>query len=233
MQINASSLDLGVSFLASLFGVEGWLWVGWVVSFGGFDCCFFFVVGGARNKLGSTFLTFILTPLKTNTQFVCGFGCTLLNLAQILLDHLLTQSSFLKTCNQIGNLLLKLGVLFGSMEKLTLERDTYFTRRGQNSVARRMVNFVFKIFNLNDSNIQIRSKHQATSAGTQKCGMSFEFSEFQPGAVKQTSNMRVNEPQIRIVNHDHSTSVTWLGTYIIVRGSKRSNLRKKNFQAQD
>jgi hypothetical protein len=36
----------------------------------------------------------------------------------------------------------------------------------------------------------------------------------------------VNEPQIRIVNHDHSTSITWLGTHIIVRGSKRSNLRK-------
>jgi hypothetical protein len=34
-------------------------------------------------------------------------------------------------CSQIGNLLLKVGVLFDSMEKLTLERDTYFTRRGK------------------------------------------------------------------------------------------------------
>jgi hypothetical protein len=100
------------------------------MSFGGFDCCFLFVVGGVRNKLGSTLLTLILTPLKLNTQSVCGFGCTLLNPAQILLDHLLTQSSFLKMCSQIGNLLLKLGVLFGSMEKLTLERNTCFTRRG-------------------------------------------------------------------------------------------------------
>jgi hypothetical protein len=39
--------------------------------------------------------------------------------------------------------------------------------------------------------------------------------------------MRVNEPQIHVVNHDYSTSITWLGTHIIVRGSKRSNLRKR------
>jgi hypothetical protein len=49
------------------------------VSFGGFNCCFFFVVGGASNKLGSTLLTLILTPLKPNPQPVCGLGCTLLN----------------------------------------------------------------------------------------------------------------------------------------------------------
>jgi hypothetical protein len=104
------------------------------VSFGGFDCCFLFVVGGASNKLGSTLLTFILTPLKTNTQSVCGFGCTLLNPAQILLDHLLTQSSFLKTCSQIGNLLLKLGVLFGSKKKLTLERKTHASQGGDKTV---------------------------------------------------------------------------------------------------
>jgi hypothetical protein len=42
--------------------------------------------------------------------------------------------------------------------------------------------------------------------------------------------MRVNEPQIRIVNHDHSTSITWLGTHIIVRGLKRSNLRKRTLK---
>jgi hypothetical protein len=34
------------------------------------------------------------------------------------------------------------------------------------------------------------------------------------------------EPQIRIVNHDHITTITWLGTHIIVRGSKRNNIRK-------
>jgi hypothetical protein len=111
--------------------VEGWLWVGWVVSFGGFDCCFLFVVGGGRNKLGSTLLTLILTLLKPNTQSICGLGCTLLNPTQVLLNYFLAQNGFLKTCSQIGNLLLKLGVLFGSMEKLTLERDTCFTRRGQ------------------------------------------------------------------------------------------------------
>jgi hypothetical protein len=113
------------------------------------------------------------------------------------------------------------------MEKLTLERDTCFTRRGQNSVVRRMMNFVLKIFNLNDSSLQIRSKQRTTSASTQKCGTSFELSEFQSGTIKQTSNMRVNEPQIRIVNYDHSTSITWLGTHIIVRRSKGSNLRKR------
>jgi hypothetical protein len=87
------------------------------------------MVAGARNKLGSTLLTLILTPLKPNTQSVCGLGCTLLNPAQFLLDYFLAQNSFLKTCSQISNLLLKLGVLFGSMEKLTLERDTCFTWR--------------------------------------------------------------------------------------------------------
>jgi hypothetical protein len=92
---------------------------------------------------------------------------------------------------------------------------------------------MLKILNLNGRSLQIRSKHRATSASTQKCGTSFELSEFQPGTVKQTSNLRVNELWIRIVNHDHSTSITWLGTHIIVRGSKRSNLRKKSSQAQD
>jgi hypothetical protein len=42
--------------------------------------------------------------------------------------------------------------------------------------------------------------------------------------------MRVYEPQIHIVNHDHSTTITWLGTHIIVRGSKRSNLRKRTLK---
>jgi hypothetical protein len=57
------------------------------VSFGGFDCFFLFVVGGVGNEHGSTLLTFILTPLKTNTQSICGFGCTLLNPTQILLNY--------------------------------------------------------------------------------------------------------------------------------------------------
>jgi hypothetical protein len=100
------------------------------MGFAWFECFLYFMVAGARNKLGSTLLTILLTSLKPNTQSVCGLGCTLLNPAQILLDHFLTQTSFLKACSQIGNLLLKLGVLFGSIEKLTLERDTCFTRRG-------------------------------------------------------------------------------------------------------
>jgi hypothetical protein len=110
--------------------VEGWLWVGWVVSFGGFDCCFLFVVSRAGTKLGSILLTLILTPLKTNIQSVCGFGCTPLSPAQILLNHFLAQNGFLKMRSQISDLLLKLGVLFSSMEKNTLERDTHFKWRG-------------------------------------------------------------------------------------------------------
>jgi hypothetical protein len=110
--------------------VEGWFWIGWVVGFGWFECFLFFVVVGARNKLRSTPLTLILTSLKTDTQFISGFGCTLLNPTQVILNHFLAQSSFLKTCSQIGNLLLKLSVLFSSMEKLTLERTTEFARRG-------------------------------------------------------------------------------------------------------
>jgi hypothetical protein len=140
---------LGSFFSHFSLRVEGKLWVGWVVSFSGFDCCFLFMVGGAKNELMNTFLTLILTPLKVDTQFVCGFGCTLLNPAQVILYHFLAQHSFFKTCSQIGNLLLKLGVLFGSMEKLTLERATHYTQRGQNSVSRSMIKYVFKIFNLN------------------------------------------------------------------------------------
>jgi hypothetical protein len=87
------------------------------------------VIGGVGNELESTLLTIILTPLKINTQFVCGFGCTLLNLTQILLNHFLAQNDFLRTRSQISDLLLKLDVLFGSMEKLTLERDTHFAQR--------------------------------------------------------------------------------------------------------
>jgi hypothetical protein len=111
-------------------GVEGWICIGWVVGFGWFECFFLFVIVGARNKLRSTLLTLVLTSLKPNTQFVCGFGCTLLNPTQIILDHFLTQLGFLKMCSQIGNLLLQLSVLFGRKEKLTLERTTHLTWRG-------------------------------------------------------------------------------------------------------
>jgi hypothetical protein len=118
----------GFSLHASLW-VEGWLWIGWVMGFGWFECFLFFMVAGARNKLRSTLLILFLTSLKPNHQSVCGFGCTLLNLAKIL-NHFLARNGFLKTCSQISDLLLKLDVLFGSMERLTLERDTCFAWRG-------------------------------------------------------------------------------------------------------
>jgi hypothetical protein len=145
------------SFLSQLGGffphfflrVEERLWVGWIVSFGGFDCFLLFVVGEARDELRSILLTLVLKPLKANTQFICGFGYTLLNPTQVILNHFLTQNSFLKTCSQIGNLLLQLCLLFGSLEKLTLERTTHHAWRGQNSVARSMIKSMLKIFNLN------------------------------------------------------------------------------------
>jgi hypothetical protein len=82
------------------------------------------VIVRAGNELESTHCTLILTTLKTNTYFICGFGYTLLNPTQILLNHFPPQNGFHKMRSQISDLLLKLGVLFGSMEKLTLERDT-------------------------------------------------------------------------------------------------------------
>jgi hypothetical protein len=102
------------SFLSTLGGffpdfslrVEGWLWTGSVVSFGGFDCFPLFVAVGGRNKLGSYLLTLVLTPLKANTQFICGFGCTLLNPTQVNINHFPTHNSSLKTRSQIYNLLL-------------------------------------------------------------------------------------------------------------------------------
>jgi hypothetical protein len=50
------------------------------MGFGWFKCFLFFMVGGARNKLGSTLLTLILTPLKANTpschrQLTEDFAC--------------------------------------------------------------------------------------------------------------------------------------------------------------
>jgi hypothetical protein len=135
--INTTTKHVHKSFLCQLGGffpyfslwVEGCLWIGWVVGFGWFECFLLFVVVGARNELRSTLLTLILTSLKSNTQSVCGLACTILNLAQIIIYHFLTKKSFLKTCSQIDNLLLKLDVLFGSMKKLTLERGTCFTWR--------------------------------------------------------------------------------------------------------
>jgi hypothetical protein len=105
MQTKASSLDSRF-FSHFPFGVEGRLWIGWVESFGGFDCFLLLVLVGARNKLRSSLLTLVLTPLKANIQFVCGFGCTLLNPTQIILNHLLAHNSSLKKRSQVRNLLL-------------------------------------------------------------------------------------------------------------------------------
>jgi hypothetical protein len=58
-----------------------------------------------------------------------------------------------------------------------------------------MIKFVLKIFNLNSNSLQIRSEQRTTSAGTQKCGMSFVLSEFQSGTIKQTSNMLGNREE--------------------------------------
>jgi hypothetical protein len=93
-----------------------------------------------------------------------------------------------------------------------------------------MIEFVLKIFNLKGRSPQIRSKQGSSGASTKQCGMSFELSKFQPGTIKQTYNMRVYEPQIRIVNHDHFAFITWFDTHIIVRESKRSNFRKNTFE---
>jgi hypothetical protein len=93
MQIKASSLGLGFFSYLSL-GFERWLWIGWVVSFDGFECFLLFVVVGARNKLGSTLLTLVLTSLKANTHVV-----------QVVLNHLFAHHSSLKMRSQIGNLL--------------------------------------------------------------------------------------------------------------------------------
>jgi hypothetical protein len=95
---------LGVFSYLSL-GFERCLWIGWVVSFGGFECFLLFVVVGARNKLGSTLLTLVLTSLKANTQFVCGLCCTLFHTVQVILNYLHAHHISLKTRSQIGNLL--------------------------------------------------------------------------------------------------------------------------------
>jgi hypothetical protein len=76
-------------------GVEGWLWIGWVVDFGWFNCLLPFVVVRARNELRSILLVLFLISLKSNPQFVCRFGCILLNPTQILPDHFLAQNGSL------------------------------------------------------------------------------------------------------------------------------------------
>jgi hypothetical protein len=77
---------LGGIFPHFSLGVEGWLWTGWIVTFGGFDGFLLLMVVGARNTLESTHPILVITSLKPNTQFVCGFDCTLLNLTQIILN---------------------------------------------------------------------------------------------------------------------------------------------------
>jgi hypothetical protein len=47
--------QLGRFSLHFSLGVEGWLWIRWVLRFGGFDCFLLLVVGGAGNNLGALF----------------------------------------------------------------------------------------------------------------------------------------------------------------------------------
>jgi hypothetical protein len=77
----------------------------WIVSFNGFDCFLLFVLVRGRKKLESTLLTLVLTSLKPNTQFTCGFGCTIFHSVHVL-NHFLTHHSSLKTRSQICILLL-------------------------------------------------------------------------------------------------------------------------------
>jgi hypothetical protein len=102
------------------------------MGFGWFECFLFFMVAGAMNKLRSTLLILLLTSLKLNTQSICGFSCTLLNRAQILLDHFLTQSSFLKMCRDdlpmrqrpVKSPVLRLGLSSSSeLEESSLEKS--------------------------------------------------------------------------------------------------------------
>jgi hypothetical protein len=97
---------LGGFFSHFSLGVEGRLWIGLVVSFGGFDCFLLLVVVGARSKLRSTLLTLILISLKSNIQFICEFGCTLFHTVQIIINLFLAHHSSLKARSQVGNLLL-------------------------------------------------------------------------------------------------------------------------------
>jgi hypothetical protein len=93
-----------------------------------------------------------------------------------------------------------------------------------------MIKFVLKIFNLNGSSLQIRSKQRTSGASTKQCGTSFELSKFQSGTIMQARNMRMHKPQIRIVNHDHFAGITWFGTHIIMHGSKSSNFGRSTLK---
>jgi hypothetical protein len=122
--------QLGGFFPHFSLGVKGRLWIEWVVSFGGFDYFLLLVIVGTRDKLRSTLVTLVLTPLKAKTQFVCGFGCTLLSPTQVILNQFLTHHSPFKARSQISNMPLQLGILFGTMEKVTLEKTTHLAWRG-------------------------------------------------------------------------------------------------------
>jgi hypothetical protein len=121
--------QLGGFFPCSSLWVEGWLWVGWVVSFAGFDCCFLFVVGGLRMNLGALFSplsSHLSKPTHNLYVDLVALSSTRLKSSSIIFSLKIV----FKAHSQISNLLLKLGVLFDSMEKLTLERGTCFTWRG-------------------------------------------------------------------------------------------------------
>jgi hypothetical protein len=79
---------LGGFFLHISLGVEGCLGIGWVVGFGGFDCCFLFVIVGARNELGSTLLTLIhLTKTLSNKASLVSHDLTIPPLYLFLKTH--------------------------------------------------------------------------------------------------------------------------------------------------
>jgi hypothetical protein len=42
--------------------------------------------------------------------------------------------------------------------------------------------------------------------------------------------MRVYEPQIHIVNHDHIAVITWLGTHIIMHRLKTGSFKRSTFK---
>jgi hypothetical protein len=92
---------------------------------------------------------------------------------------------------------------------------------------------VLKIFNLNGRMLQIRSNQMTTSTSTKQSVMRFELSKFQSGTLKLTCNSRVHEPQICIVNHDHSAVTHGLTLISSCKDRIKAISEKKNFQAQD
>jgi hypothetical protein len=65
--VKTSSHSVWGFLLHTSLEVKGWLEIGCVVSFGGFDAFLRFVIGGAGNEFESTLLTLIITPLKIIT----------------------------------------------------------------------------------------------------------------------------------------------------------------------